>query len=190
MALTKVKAFEGEAEVLGALHTVSYNADLLTIGGVSIEQAYAVLDKLSTKQIVAVKVGNQPAAPQPKTESQAAKVPQPVAEKPAPHVAAQPPAKVEADELEFPPKDDVPPQPPTIAEEAAGDVPEKIKNATRFIEVLDWVLATKKFNKTQVDEITAACEELRPVVKVVSRVRDLKDKVVSNLAAYSEAGSA
>jgi hypothetical protein len=69
-----------------------------------------------------------------------------------------------------------------------AEVPEKIAKSTRFIEVMEWVMATKKLKPGQVDEIVAGCEALKEI-PAVRRVRDIRDKVISNLAAYAEAGA-
>jgi hypothetical protein len=71
------------------------------------------------------------------------------------------------------------------------EVPKKIAESTRFVDVLEWVISTKKLKKTQVAEIIAAFGSLGlGDVPAVRRVRDLGDKVTSTLAAYEEAGDA
>lgn len=190
MALTKVTGFDGEAEVQGALRQVRYNDSVLSISGLSLEDAYAVLDGLSAKSIQAVRVGPTPVFAQP--------VPTPRAVVEAMVSSAAPPAQAEREAspaLALVPSPEVKAGPPPVAATetptavAPGDVPEKVAKTGRFIEVLDWVMKSKGLVPKQVDEIVAEVEKLK-ALPVVARVRDLKDKVVSNLAAYAEAGEA
>jgi hypothetical protein len=82
------------------------------------------------------------------------------------------------------------PPPPTGAGdgEAVSGVPAKVVGTKRFIEVLEWLLKERKLSTKDVDGIVAALEEIKAVVPVVGRVRDLRDKVVANLAAWAENG--
>jgi hypothetical protein len=193
MALTKVTEFGGEAEVMGGLRLVRYDAPVLSISGLSLEDAYAVLEKLASKSIQAVRVGG-PAA------GSTVEVPR---------AAASPRALVEAmatsPSLSSAPKEAVQEAAPWVGQgakkvsetesaapaaqpsPAIEGVPEKVAKTGRFIEVLDWVMKSKGFKPSDVEAIIAECEKLR-ALPVVSRVRDLRDKVVSNLAAYGEAG--
>lgn len=79
---------------------------------------------------------------------------------------------------------------PTPAPEGSvpEGVPEKIAKSGRFIEVLEWVMQSKGFKPTQEAEIIAAVTELQ-MLPAVRRVRDIGDKVKSNLAAFTEAGA-
>lgn len=73
---------------------------------------------------------------------------------------------------------------------SGGAVPEKVAGSKRFIEVLEWVMRERGLSVKDADALVAALEEIKPHVPVVQRVRDLKDKVVSNLAAWAENGAA
>lgn len=178
--MTKVTEFGGEAEVMGGLRLVRYDAPVLSISGLSLEDAYAVLEKLSLKSIQAVRVGAEPVLAQPAPSPRA--VVEAMAAKPV-LPAAQPEVREEA--KAGPPPASPSTETPTVV--ATGDVPEKVAKTGRFIEVLDWVLKAKGLKPSQVDEIVSEFEKLK-TLPVVARVRDLRDKVVSNLAAYGEAG--
>lgn len=89
----------------------------------------------------------------------------------------QPPFEMDAKLLEFPPKDE-------------GDaVPDNILKSGRFVEVLDWVMKAKGLKPTQEAELLAELSKLKET-PAVRRVRDLKDKLASTLAAYEEVGNA
>lgn len=92
-----------------------------------------------------------------------------------------------------PPRDpaekELSPQPPASAPADHG-IPQKIVESKRFIEVLDWVMKTKGLKPADVDKLVEEMEGLRKHVPVVQRVRDVKDKVVSNLAAWTESSGA
>ena len=191
MGITRVKAFAGEAEVLGKLVEVEYTVDgRLQLEGLTLDEAYEALDKLSLKQITAVRVTGKtgPEAPKeapPPKPSAPKKVATPLRavpeEAPAPKASA-PKAPKEAPAAEAPAAE--------APSDAEGGIPEKVQATKRFIEAMDWVMKAKGLKPSQVDEIVAACEEVKGSITVLGRVRDIRDKVVSNLVAYEEAGNA
>lgn len=218
MGITKLLVVEGEAEVLGALRVVSWSeAEGGHIDGLTLDEFYKVLELVKTGAVhaVAPRVEKPTTAPSPgvratpeearasqarrssedhKPETQKSNVVQMPKTEPnkVDHIDRKdiaPPiiTKPEDPALEFPPKDA---EAPPFDTAPSGDLPEKIVKTGRFIEVLDWVMKTKGYKPTQVDEIVAACEALRQHIKVVERVRDMRDKVTSNLQAYTEAGAA
>lgn len=203
MGLTKLSGYTGEAEILGQVISVQYQNGALTLYGLDLAQSYAAIDRLATGGLVAVRPPHKDGAPastpvkEPKKEA-VGQVTNNVVQMPAPEKKAEPakaaekPAEKEDPALEFPPKEKVAEQPaaPPAPIPGAEDMPDKVRTTGRFIEVMDWVMKKHGFKPTQVDEIVAQCEKLRDHVKVVSRVRDMKDKVTSNLTAYQEAGAA
>lgn len=208
MGLTKIDGFTGEAEILGGLYRVEYAAGTLSVSGLGLDGAYAVLDALAARQIVAVRVrpGDRPlAAPQPQTPPE-----RPSAREAPPSARAE--ASAAAPPWEENKPADKPAQesgaatassgaeaaepgpaagagtPPPAAAGPGGVVPEKVAGSKRFIEVLEWVMSAKGLKPADVDAIVAALEAVRDSVPVVARVRDLRDKVTSNLAAWAENG--
>lgn len=199
MGLTKIHGFSGDAEIQGTLRSVQYSNGALTLFGMTLDDAYQVLDSLSLKTVVAVRVK---AGTRPEVIQENAKPPQP--EKFLSHQSVEAPQKSEApfkapskpepaivktaeqkdaELLEFPPKGTV-----SAADPPAG-IPEEVATSKRFIVVLDWVMKTKKLTYKQVDALVAEMEQLKDL-PAVSRVRDIRDKVLSNVAAYEEAGDA
>jgi len=93
---------------------------------------------------------------------------------------------LEAGQVKEPPKEPekVKEAPPA----AGGEIPEKVLSSKRFIEVLEWVMKAYGHTPKDVDAIVAQLEQLKAQIPVVQRVRDLQDKVTSNLAAWAENG--
>lgn len=183
MGLTKINGFTGEAEVQGALRGVQYQGSALTIHGLTLDEAYGLLDALAAKSIAAVRVRGKEKEPAPESA--------PTAGGPA-RVARDGASEGDAKAAQvLPPAAEKEPAPPEKPEAllVAGVVPEAIAKSGRFIEVMDWVIKSKGLKRTQVDEIVAECEKLKDL-PIIRRVRDIRDKVVSNLAAYGEAGDA
>lgn len=108
------------------------------------------------------------------------------------------PYPAQADEVVFPPDREPSRAEVALAVTLAGapepgvdgalGCPEKVVKSGRFIDVLEWVMKTRGLKAEQVDEIVAVIEQLKEL-PAVRRVRDIKDRVISNLAAYEEAGS-
>jgi hypothetical protein len=212
VAITRLTSFSGEAEVRGRLVKVEFADERLVLQHVSLEEAQSILDALAYGKVVGVNPHR--ALPRAEVKQEVMKehlltkqdldavsrLASAVKEElghvdtgaplPSPKPLVMPPQPADAELaklLEFPPKDEAP--------AAVGAAPEKVVKAKRFIEVLNWVMSPGGFTAeglkpTQVTEIVAACEALRKTVTVVDRVRDMHDKVVSNLAAFSEAGIA
>lgn len=199
MAITKLTGFKGDAEILGSLREVEYDGAILSgsalkIFGLRTEDAEAILNALSTRAVTAVRPLAQNVGTAVTPEEMRARAPkngagvQPAAGLKVESKATPEPEKATEKELEFPPKEEKGAEPAPAA--AEGGVPEKIAKSGRFIEVMDWVMKERGLKPSQVDEIVAECEKLAPQIKVVERVRNLKEKVESNLAAYAEAGAA
>ncbi len=192
----KLKMFEAEAEVLGKARPVQFREGGLMLTGLTYDDAMEVLRLVGPKTTPVPRGGDQPkpvVTPEKSSEKETARSSEDRTSKPAP----------------APAKDDSPPfepdAPPSkvelkLAKELEGvkepgsdgaEVPEKIAKSTRFIDVLEWVISTKKLKRTQVAEIVAAFSELKlGEVPAVRRVRDLTDKVTSTIEAYAEAGDA
>lgn len=196
MGLTKVTGFTGEAELQGGLYPVSFEHDWLRIGGLTLAQAYDILDALAAKTIVSVRVQGkdanrqitEPATPEPKEPTKQKEDASPPKRSSKDQV---PKEEKKAGRLPTPEPEESKPETPAPAPPAEknGAIPEKVATSARFIDVLDWVMKSNGFKSEQVDEIVAAFEPLKEL-PVVKRVRDLRDKVVSNLAAYAEVGNA
>lgn len=245
MAMTKILGFTGEAEILGGLHGVTFHDGGLTISGLDLDGAYAVMEALSKKTLMGVRLepGDRPGAEpvdarreayrekqaegfkgsyedfldlihaQP-GEKKAVKEAQPktelapkvfAGEKESDRAAAavndeilktirekEKAAKSAAKTEEV--KAEVKPEAPTgrvetSQPEAGGDdIPEKVVGSKRFIEVLEWVMQANGLTTKDVDPIIAKLEAVKDRIPVVQRVRDLRDKVTSNLAAWAENG--
>jgi len=218
MSITKLQGFKGEAEVFGALKGVVWDNNTLTIFGVSVDEAYAVLDHASAGKIEAVRVrapveeNVKPAQPDkfpshagtavpakeaaPAEVSKAALVHAAVAGVPQSAAAKEMLEKSEIQRLaeepasrptSKPAKEAAAAPPPSTAPNADG-IPENIAKSKRFIEVLDWVMKARGLKPDAVDQLVSECEKLKAAVPVIARVRDIREKVESNLAAYKEAG--
>jgi len=70
------------------------------------------------------------------------------------------------------------------------EMPDNIAGSKRFIEVMNWAMDAYGLKPADEDKIIALMETLRPKAKIVERVRDMGDKVKSNLAGWKEAGEA
>lgn len=194
----KLKMFEAEAEVLGKTRPVQFREGGLMLTGLTYEEAMEVLRLIGPKTVAPPARGDQPRSvvtPEKASVKEAPRSSEDRAPKPA-----KEPAPAKDDSPPFEP--DAPPSKPELklAKELEGvkepgsdgaEVPEKIMKSTRFVDVLEWVIATKKLNRAQVAEIVSAFQELKlGDVPAVRRVRDLHDKVTSTLEAYAEAGDA
>ncbi len=280
MAMTRILGFTGEAEILGGLHGVVFHEGGLTIQGLDLDGAYAVMEALSKKTLTGVRLvpGDRPQTgggvaqgPDPRMEEykqmQAAgfngsfsdfldyihdaKTKKAEKEKPerrektaaesdevskkrepekplldAPAFAGESDtdraargAQIAANEkakptltteekaaiksLESGSTTTTLPEGATLvslAEKAAevkaaekkeatpSDIPEKVVTSKRFIEVLEWVMKENGLTPKDEEAIIKKLEQLKDRIPVVQRVRDLKDKVTSNLAAWAENG--
>lgn len=191
----KLKQFEAEAEVLGRITTVQFREGGLMLTGITYEDALEILHRIGPKLV---------GSALPRITGPAPSTPRKQPEKGAPSVRAEPAPKPAPKEEEPPFVPDAAPSKPELklAKELEGvkepgsdgaEIPEKVAKSTRFIDVLEWVISSRKLKKTQVDEIVAGFADLKEV-PAVRRVRDvngsgLKDKVISALAAYEEVGA-
>jgi hypothetical protein len=258
MAMTKILGFTGEAEILGGLHGVVFHAGGLTINGLDLDGAYAVMEALSKKALTGVRLvpGDRPADPRVEEykvaqatgfagsfsdfldyihDHTAGKLKTVKAEPEKPRLdapafagesATDRAARGAQNAANERAKEEKKPKPAlttvekeaikslesgstttklpegatlvSLAEKAAevktaekgasSDIPEKVASSKRFIEVLEWVMKENNLAPKDVDAIIAKLEMLKDRIPVVQRVRDLRDKVTSNLAAWAENG--
>lgn len=230
MAITKVHVIEADAEVLGTLRRVRINAEdqTLVIYALPQEEAYDVLDRLTTGTLAAIKPPKGGFAPPPKGAPKASEEGSPLeryeatirkvevaqAEKDAEQSKSEkalaaaaalgemvepvkpvhmPGAEVaipkeisraQAAEANVAVKE--PTEPERLAAEPDGELPEDIKGAKRFVQVLEWVMRVKALKPTDVEPLLAELTKMQPEVKVLTRVANLREKLESNLAAFTE----
>lgn len=90
MAITKLLAFEAEAEILGCIRTVHFADEELTITGLSLVDAHAVLDALSNGKLVSVAFPVEHDAPRNGATHREAPHPATMAGAPLPEVVTTP----------------------------------------------------------------------------------------------------
>ena len=182
MAITALIGWDCTAEIQGIVRRVSYdgNEKTLTMHGVLMPDAYSILNALGTGKMVAVNPSEAVLGTSlPMKKETEGSAPLPVSEKKdvAPQKASEAPKKEE--------------KPEALAQvHNIGDVPEKIAKTKRFIEFLDWLMKAKNLKVSQVDEIVAEVTKFKESIPVVSRIGDIRERVLSNLVAYEEAGDA
>ena len=175
MGLTKVTGFKGEAELLGSLRQVEFSEDgpegYLTIRGLGLDGAYAILAALASKELAVlhVQAGDRPAGAEKRNGAGPKRGAVDEAE------AVSDPEKVRELRSQEGAKD-------------AGDVPPEIAKSGRFVEVMQWVMRTRGLTADQPGEIAAELEKLRDRIAVVKRVVSIPNRVEANLDALREAG--
>jgi hypothetical protein len=208
VAITKLTGFVAEAEVLGRMVRVEFKEGVgLTIEGLTHHEAMEAIDRLANRSLSAVNpraalLLGQPLET-PKNPYPEARRDQPAAPATSEKTTGKQTTRSSEDRTPEPAREESPPWVEDTKEDAKvaaslksvpepgadnGEVPEKVAKSARFIEVLEWVIQSKGFKPAQVDEIVAAIEALKEL-PAVRRVRDIRDKVTSNLEAYAEAGA-
>lgn len=172
MALTRLISYVAEVELLGEIRVVEIDSmrGTLTIRGITMEQAHAVLEKLSEGRLKSVV---PPAEVQAQPEPEPARVLAMV-----PPVAPVAPTNREQDA----------PLPPAGATGATGappaetadGLPSEVVNATRVGDVVRWVAAN--FPGAADEVIVGKVQEVAPRVPLLSRVTNLAERVRRQLA--------
>ena len=202
MGLTKIHGWKGEAEILGGLYSVEFDAGNLTIRGLDLDGGYAVLEALAAKTIQAVRVssGTRP-LPQEAAKAEEPKSSLPEVVEPKRELKAWDP------KVEFPeePKKEESPPPapkPTVVPELAMEeekpqakpapingVPPEIQNAPNVISILDWLVKTRGLSPKDVSAVVKAVQEIAPHVGLLKRMGSkLPERITSTLHMFAEGG--
>jgi hypothetical protein len=97
------------------------------------------------------------------------------------------------EEFEFPPKEEAkaaPPAPKPSAPKDEGEIPQRILESKRFIEVMTFLMQKHKLSVEDRDAVLSACEALKEKIPVLRRKRDLAESVDACLLTMQESASA
>ena len=205
MALTRLTGFEGSAEILGILRDVQYRAGGLTIEGLDLADAHAILKHLSLGTLATAEVADPIAqiradmvAGGPKHPEVQAVVWKKVSgsvsvDFPEPKTQLAPPAQPPAPPQVEAPKEPVaqqppPPSPPPATPPAPAappadaapppstdGVPEPIRKANRLNVVLDYLLSTGVARDKEA--LLAACEAHKGEIAFLQRATNLSGRI-------------
>ena len=213
MELNEVTAIEGKLEVTGVLRSVEWRHNTLSIGNMSLEEAYATLQML--KSHGSVGVGKAPTQgkkdykqPEVQTTTPAGPPAAPAADASAgkdkkmdiKDVPAPTPEKKEAaapkPEVKEPPKETKAPEPTApvgnvvnidTKRDKPGEIPHEVLSAKKLKDVLGYYMDR---GIKEPSALIAECEKLKPHVPFLQRIDNISDRVTRALEVMGVSASA
>jgi hypothetical protein len=178
--ITRLVGFRVNAELMGEIHSVSYDGDsaggTLSISGLDLSGAYSVLEKLATGSTVSMRLPTEPqrVSPPDASASPAPAVPAAPPPQPAPEEAPEPAAAKATLPTSAPPHDVV----GKVASNGDGKLPESVRQANKLKDVVVWLMDR---GISGAEAIAAECEKMRPEVPMLGRITNLPERVARAL---------